>query len=207
MAHRKQGDGSTGNQLLTLRLVVMVEQYIEALIFASDTSIRLKEIAICLQIATQKDIADEEINTYLENIKNRYQHRSFAIELIKIGEGYQFLTKKEMHPVIQQLQLQRSKKKLSQAALETLSIIAYRQPITKSEIEQIRGVNCDYTIQKLLEKDLINISGKADGPGRPLLYHLSPYFLDYFGINSVLDLPQLKDLENSESEEIGEKSE
>lgn len=185
----------------------MIEQYIEALIFASDTSIRLEEIAICLQVATQEDVSDEEINKHLQSIKDRYNHSSFAIELLKIGGGYQFLTKKTMQPVIHQLQLQRSKKKLSQAALETLSIIAYRQPITKLEIEQIRGVNCDYTVQKLLEKDLINISGKADGPGRPLLYHLSSYFLDYFGINSVLDLPQLKDLENSESTEIGEKSE
>lgn len=112
-----------------------------------------------------------------------------------------------MHPVIQQLHIQRSKKKLSQASLETLSIIAYRQPITKLEIEQIRGVNCDYTIQKLLEKDFITIQGKAEGPGRPILYGLSEYFLDYFGINSILDLPQLKDIENIGEIEIGEKAE
>ena len=96
-------------------------------------------------------------------------------------------------------------KKLSQSALETLAIIAYRQPITKLEVEQIRGVNCDYTMQKLLEKDLISISGKADGPGRPLLYSLSQYFLDYFGIASIADLPQLKDVEDSNQIEIGNK--
>lgn len=185
----------------------MIENYIEALIFASDTSIRFEEIAICLQTVLMQDISDVEIKTKISNIKERYAADSFAIELVETGGGYQFLTKKITHPIIQQLQLQRSKKKLSQAGLETLSIIAYRQPITKLEIEQIRGVNCDYTIQKLLEKDLINISGKAEGPGRPLLYNLSTYFLDYFGINSILDLPQLKDIENPESLEIGDKTE
>jgi len=185
----------------------MIEKYIEALIFASDSSIRFEEIAICLQAVTLKDVPDVEIKSSINNIKERYAADSSAIELVETGGGFQFLTKKETHPVIQQLQLQRSKKKLSQAGLETLSIIAYRQPITKLEIEQIRGVSCDYTIQKLLEKDLINISGKADNPGRPLLYNLSTYFLDYFGINSILDLPQLKDIESQESLEIGEKTE
>ncbi len=185
----------------------MIEKYIEALIFASDTSIRLEEIAICLQAATSADVYDEEIKSCLDNIKKRYDDEQHAIELVKTGGGYQFLTKKNMQPVIQQLHIQRSKKKLSQAALETLSIIAYRQPITKLEIEQIRGVNCDYTIQKLLEKDFITLQGKAEGPGRPILYGLSEYFLDYFGINSVLDLPQLKDIEGTEHIEIGEKSE
>lgn len=185
----------------------MVEQYIEALIFASDTSLRKEEIVICIQNATEQDISDTEINEYLDNIQKKYADDSFAIELVKIANGYQFLTKKNMQPVIQQLHIQRSKKKLSQASLETLSIIAYRQPITKLEVEQIRGVNCDYTIQRLLEKDFITIQGKAEGPGRPILYGLSEYFLDYFGINSILDLPQLKDIENVGEIEIGEKTE
>lgn len=185
----------------------MVEKYIEALIFASDTSVRKEEIVLCIQAATGDDLSDKELNQYLENIHNRYADNLHAIELVNSGGGYQFLTKKNMQPVIQQLQIQRSKKKLSQASLETLAIIAYRQPITKLEIEQIRGVNCDYTMQRLLEKDFITIQGKAEGPGRPILYGLSEYFLDYFGINSILDLPQLKDIENTENIEIGEKSE
>src|SRR5690606_29014747 len=118
----------------------MIEQYIEALIFASDTSLRLEEIAICLQTATNQDISDDEIEQHLLNIGSKYSDDGFAIELVKTGGGYQFLTKKNMQPIIQQLYIQRSKKKLSQASLETLSIIAYRQPITKLEIEQIRGV-------------------------------------------------------------------
>jgi segregation and condensation protein B len=185
----------------------MIEQYIEALIFASESSIRAEEITLCLQITLERDLTSAEIEESLKSIKNRYDAQSSALELVKIAGGYQFLTRKEMAPIIQQLHIQKSKKKLSQAAVETLSIIAYKQPITKLEVEQIRGVNCDYTIQKLLERDLISISGKADGPGRPILYQLSTYFLDYFGINSVLDLPQLKDFAENTENEIGEKSE
>jgi segregation and condensation protein B len=185
----------------------MIEQYIEALIFASDTSIRLEEIIICLQAVLGEDISDEVIKSHIQNIETRYQSNNSAIELVKIAGGYQFLTRKDVAIAVQQLNLQRSKKKLSQASLETLSIIAYRQPITKLEIEQIRGVNCDYTVQKLLDKELISISGKAEGPGRPILYTLSQLFLDYFGINSISDLPQLKDIEEKENIEIGEKSE
>ena len=183
----------------------MVEQYIEALIFASDTSIRLEEIIICLQAALETNFDEKEVLEKIEQIQSRYQTNSSAIELVKIAGGYQFMTKKEMLPIVNQLNIQKSKKKLSQAALETLSIIVYRQPITKLEVEQIRGVNCDYTIQRLLDKDLISITGKADGPGRPILYALSDYFLDYFGINSILDLPHLKDFEENNSSEVGEK--
>jgi segregation and condensation protein B len=102
--------------------------------------------------------------------------------------------------------LQRSKKKLSQAALETLAIIAYKQPVTKLDVEQIRGVNCDYSIQKLLEKELIAITGKAESVGKPILYGTSSLFMDYFGINSITELPQLKDFTESTST-IGEPSE
>ena len=99
----------------------------------------------------------------------------------------------------------RNQKKLSRAALETLSIIAYRQPITRPEIEFIRGVNCDYAIQKLLEKKLIDIAGRADAPGRPLLYQTSPFFMEYFGINDLKDLPTPKDFSQEENS-IGQES-
>lgn len=184
----------------------MFEQYIEALIFASDVSLRTEEIIICLHSGLEQDVDDTEVKTALANIKKRYDEQNSALELANIAGGYQFLTRKTMQPLVNQLHIQKSKKKLSQSALETLSIIAYRQPITKLEVEQIRGVNCDYTIQKLLDKDLISISGKAEGPGRPLLYQLSQYFLDYFGLNSVADLPQLKDIDESDQNEIGNKT-
>jgi segregation and condensation protein B len=123
-----------------------------------------------------------------------------------VSNGYQFLTKKEYHAVINLLQVQRSKKKLSPAALETLAIIAYKQQVTKLEIEQIRGVNSEYSIQKLLEKELITIAGKSDTVGRPILYSPSQQFMDYFGINSLGELPQIKDFADNSSS-IGEQSE
>jgi len=170
-----------------------IEQHIEALIFASEQSIRTEEIMYCLQVAFEHDFTAQDINTHLDNIKTKYQSPALAIELVKIGNGYIFLTKKEFHPVINQLQLQQSKKKLSQAAIETLAIIAYKQPVTKLDVEQIRGVNSEYSIQKLLEKELIVISGKSETVGKPLLYATSPLFMDYFGINNISELPQIKD--------------
>lgn len=183
-----------------------IEQYIEALIFVSEQSIRTEEIIYCLQAAFGTDFTDDDINGYLQRITQKYQDKQFAIELVKVSNGYQFLTKKAYHQVISLLQMQRSKKKLSQAALETLAIIAYKQPVTKPDVEQIRGVNCDYSIQKLLEKELIGIVGKSEAIGKPILYGTSSMFMDYFGINSINELPQIKEFtENTSS--IGEQTE
>ncbi|RYZ97178.1 MAG: SMC-Scp complex subunit ScpB, partial [Sphingobacteriaceae bacterium] len=170
------------------------ELYIEALIFASEQGIRTEEIIYCLQAATESDYTIDEIKNHLKQIQEKYSDSNFAIELVNINNGYQFLTKKSYHPVVSLLQLQRSKKKLSQAALETLAIIAYKQPVTKTDVEQIRGVNCDYTIQKLLEKELIAITGKSETVGKPILYGTSSLFMDYFGINNIQELPHIKEL-------------
>ena len=142
----------------------------------------------------------------LGHIKEKYQDENYAIELVNISNGYQFLTKKNYHAVISLLQLQRSKKKLSPAALETLAIIAYKQTVTKLEIEQIRGVNSEYSIQKLLEKELIVIAGKSETVGRPILYSTSQQFMDYFGINDLNELPQIKEFTDN-SVSIGEQTE
>ncbi len=182
------------------------ELYIEALIFSSEQSIRVEEIMYCLQSAFERDFSKDEVMQGLDNIKKKYQDGNLAIELVHISNGYQFLTKKKYHPVISLLQLQRSKKKLSPAALETLAIIAYKQSVTKLEIEQIRGVNSDYSVQKLLEKELITIVGKSDTVGRPILYSTSQQFMDYFGINDLSELPQIKEFTDN-SASIGEQTE
>ncbi len=183
------------------------EPFIEALIFASEKSISAEEIQqVLAELSEEEQISIAAINALIEQIRQKYLDLNLAIELVQLNGGYQFLTRKEFYPVINQLQIQRSKKKLSQAALETLSIIAYKQPVTKLEIEQIRGVNCDYTVQKLLEKELISIAGKSETVGKPLLYATSGLFMDYFGINSTKDLPQLTELV-SESNIIGDQSE
>ncbi len=176
-----------------------IEQQVQALIFASEHGIRPEEIAYCLQNVFNTSFDEQQVLGIIGRITARFADDALGIELVKISSGYQFLTKKAYHGIINQLQLQRSKKKLSQAALETLAVVAYRQPVSKTDVEQIRGVNCDYTLQKLLEKELISIAGKAQTAGKPVLYQTSPYFADYFGINSFADLPRLKDLEPDEN--------
>ncbi len=180
-----------------------LNQNIEALIFCSEQSISLDEISASLKITFDWEPSEEEILASIEAIKQKYLSEDFAFELLEIADGYQFLTKKEYHPAVSALIQHKAKKKLSTSAMETLAIIAYKQPITKGEVEHIRGVNCDYAVQKLLEKELIEIKGKSDAPGKPLLYMTSKSFMDYFGINTVKDLPQLKDL-HADQNEIGQ---
>jgi segregation and condensation protein B len=135
----------------------------------------------------------------IEAINEQLNDTGFAFQIYAIGGGYQFLTKPEYQDTVSVYLKQKSKKKLSASALETLAIIAYKQPITRSAMEQIRGVGCDYAVQKLLEKELIEIKGKADTIGRPVLYGTSQKFMDYFGINHIKDLPQLKDFATEEN--------
>ena len=113
------------------------------------------------------------------------------------------MTKAVYHDAVSEMLKISSQKKLTTSALETLSIIAYKQPVTKSEMESIRGVNCDYTVQKLLDKELVEIVGRKEGPGKPLLYGTSQKFMNYFGLKSIDDLPKLKDFEQVDNT-IGE---
>ncbi|MBL7927947.1 MAG: SMC-Scp complex subunit ScpB [Bacteroidia bacterium] len=180
--------------------------HIEALIFTAEQGISIQEIQACLKTAYDWDLSSEEITAEIEILKEKYASDEFSFEIREIAEGFEFLTKKEFHAPVSTLLQIKEKKKLTNSALETLAIIAYKQPVSKTEIEQIRGVNCDYSIQKLLEKELIVIKGKSDGPGRPLLYGTSEQFMDHFGLKSVRDLPKLKDL-HIEANEIGIPSE
>lgn len=179
---------------------------IEALIYASELGIGTAEIRQVLSASSDTEIAEQTVIDALDAIKDRYLQDDRVLELRSINNGYQFLTKPVYYDTINQLQAHRSKKKLSPAALETLAIIAYRQPITKLEIEQIRGVNCDYSVHRLLEKELIKIAGKADALGKPILYATSDLFMDHFGITTTADLPKLKDIVQ-EDNAIGETGE
>jgi len=137
----------------------------------------------------------QQVEAAINAIKEKYESEFFAFGLTQSGGGWQFLTKQEYHKTIAQLNGDKFLKRLSVASIETLSIIAYKQPVTKSEIELIRGVNCDYAVQKLLEKELIVISGRReDAVGKPLIYATSKNFMDYFGINSSDDLPKIKEI-------------
>lgn len=175
------------------------QKHLEALIFASEQSISLADLKVCMTNFLKREVEEEELITALNTIKEKYHQEEFIVELVEISEGYQFLTKKEYHELLNLLIAHKEKKKLSTAAMETLAIIAYKQPITKTEIEQIRGVNCDYSIHKLLEKELISINGRSNSPGKPILYETSSLFMDHFGLKSTKDLPQLKDIQSTEN--------
>lgn len=172
--------------------------HIEALIFASDKPLTSMEITELINNAfgfMEDKITTEQIDTSLEGIVEKYRSEFYPFEVRQSGGGWQFLTKKDFHKTVAQLNGEKFLKRLSAAAIETLAIIAYKQPITKGEIETIRGVSTDYTIQKLLEKELIIISGRNERmPGHPLVYATSKTFMDYFGINSPEDLPKIKEV-------------
>lgn len=182
---------------------VFLSNHIEALIFCSPQPLAIADMAACLSEMLATPVPLHDVESAVAFLLEKYQNDQFGIEIVKLGGGYQMLTKPAYQSSVSILLKQNAKKRLSTAALETIAIIAYRQPITKAEIEQIRGVGCDYAIQKLLEKELIEIKGKSESVGRPLLYGTSAKFMNYFGINSLKDLPMPKDIADP-TNEIGD---
>lgn len=186
------------NDSMTFMEVNTIIPHIEALIFASDKPLNTSELGELVNNALgfiENRTSQEQVEEAIEILREKYNSEEYAFEMKESGGGWQFLTKKEYHKTIAQLNADKYLKKLSTASLETLSIIAYKQPITKSEIENIRGVNCDYAVQKLLEKELVVIAGRnEDAVGKPLIYTTSKSFMDYFGINSPEDLPKIKEV-------------
>ena len=173
-------------------------QHIESLIFSTDQPVTLQEIKSCLEEVMEVSFTEEELLEAIGRLKERYEQDDYAFSINEIAEGYQFLTKPAFHNTVGAYLRQTTRRRLSRAALETLSIIAYKQPVTKTEMERIRGVSCDYSIQKLLEKELVAIVGRDEGPGRPLLYGTSEKFMDYFGLKSLGDLPKPKEFKESD---------
>ena len=172
--------------------------HIEAVIFASDKPLTTLEITDIINNAfgfMEDKIILDQVESAMEGVLEKYRSEFYPFEVRESGGGWQFLTKRDFHKTIAQLNGDKFLKRLSAAALETLAIIAYKQPITKSEIEAIRGVNCDYAVQRLLEKELIVITGRNENmPGKPLVYGTSKGFMDYFGINTADDLPKIKEI-------------
>ena len=182
-----------------------LDQHIEALIFAADQPITLGEIRSVLEATFEQPFQETILEKAIERVRERYAYDTYAMEIVHIADGYQFLTKGAFFDVVAVYLKQKSKKRLSRSALETLSIVAYKQPVTKRELEKIRGVSCDYAIQKLLEKELVTITGRSDAPGRPLLYGTGEKFMDYFGLKDLSELPKPKDFKEPESQ-IGEQA-
>ncbi len=172
--------------------------HIEVLIFASEKPLTALDIVELINNAfgfLEERVSLDQIESCLEGIKEKYNSEFYPFEVKESGGGLQFLTKKDYHKTLAQLNGDKFLKRLSTAALESLAIIAYKQPITKGEIEKIRGVNSDYSVQKLLEKELIVIAGRDEkAPGHPLIYTTSRTFMDYFGINTTADLPKIREV-------------
>lgn len=180
-------------------------QHVEALIFASSSPISFQEIIDCLEATFEMEFNEKDVEKAIDEVEKRFESDEFSFELVKIAGGYGFLTKSAYFSTIGTHLKLTTRKRLSKSALETLSIIAYKQPVTKTEMENIRGVGCDYALQKLLEKELVSIAGRSEGPGRPLLYATSEKFMDYFGLKSMDDLPKPKDFQLPENT-IGEQA-
>ena len=173
-----------------------IKSIIESILFASGKIVEIREI----ELATE--IAREDLEKILSNMQEEYKQGSRGIELIKMNDGYQLCSKKENYDYICQVIDKRNKPKLSNPALETLSIIAYNPRISRAEIEAIRGVSVDATIYKLLEYGLIEEAGKLDLPGRPMSYKTTEEFLKMFGYSSLEELPELPRYKMDENHQI-----
>lgn len=174
-----------------------IKQIIEGIMFAVGREVSVKELSSVLELTP------ENVEEIIENMKIEFEEQGRGIEIIKVENGnYQLCSKKEIYDYIYQIIDKRNKPNLSQAALETLAIIAYNPKITRAEIETIRGVNSDGTIYKLLDHNLIEDAGRLDAPGRPTTYKTTKEFLRMFGYTSLDDLPELPRYKLDENQQI-----
>ena len=167
-----------------------LHRIIESLLFASDVPVPVQKLKEMLDGPGKKEILKA-----ISDLKNFYEQNGSAIDVSELAGGYQLVSRKEYAPYVQKLYRGRTAQRLTHRALETLAIIAYKQPITKQEMESIRGVNVDGVVKTLLERNLIKIEGRQKAPGNPLLYGTSKFFLQYFGLKSISDLPKLKEID------------
>ncbi|PKD42779.1 SMC-Scp complex subunit ScpB [Rhodohalobacter barkolensis] len=169
---------------------------VEALIFASPDPIPWDKLSSIIHESEEEVEPDERvIERIVDQLNSRYEENDLSFRIEKTGGGYTFVTQPRFHPWLSIFQHENAYRKLSQSAIETLAIVAYRQPITKPEVDQIRGVDSGYILRQLLEKMLVKVSGRADSPGKPLLYKTTDYFLKHFGINSVTELPKPREID------------
>ena len=177
---------------------------IEALLFASERPLTIEQIKQAFSAegvrlpdgqgsasGGDESVSAEDVSASLEALRSDYENQGRGFRLFGIAGGFQLVTDPRFGPYLKKFYQEREKKRLSQASLETLSVIAYRQPVTRADIEFIRGVNVDGAIKTLLEKGLVKIVGRKEVPGRPMLYSTTKEFLDHFGLSAVKDLPSL----------------
>ncbi len=172
---------------------------IEGILFSMGTSVSRKQMKAALEV-------DDALLDYLiDQLKREYERSDRGIRLLELNDAYQLCTKPEYYEALIRIVNHPKKPKLTDVMLETLSIIAYKQPVTKQEIEAIRGVKCDHPVNKLLESNLICEAGRLDAVGRPILFKTTEEFLRYFGVSSVKELPVIQeDMINGFKEEAQE---
>lgn len=169
---------------------------IESLIFASPEPLTAAKLCeLIAQGEEQLELEAEAIEPFVDKLNQRYDENGLAFNIEHVAGGYTFSTKKRYEPWLSIFQHEDAYRKLSQSAIESLAIVAYKQPITKPEVDEIRGVDSGYILRQLLEKVLIEVSGRLDAPGKPLLYKTTKHFLKHFGINSIDELPKPREIE------------
>ena len=172
------------------------EAIVEGLLYVvGEEGLKIENIAAVMNIST------DDVKALLTNIESKYRFDQFGIELVNYGGSYRFVTKKAIYPYVQKLLHNEKAASLSNAALETLAIIAYKQPITRVEIEELRGVGCDMMLRKLQARELIKEAGRSDAPGKPILYEVTEEFLNSFGLETIGMLPDLPEFSNDENED------
>lgn len=167
-----------------------LQQQVEAVIFASEDAVTLSTI----RQVTGEDLTGGQLDAIVTGLNDRYASSGLSFRIHRIAGGYRFLTEPQFAGLLKRLLTPKIRRKLSQSVLEVLSVIAYRQPVTKGEIQQLRGTSPDYAVDRLLERGFITVSGRADSPGRPLQYGTTREFLDLFGLHSLRDLPRLREI-------------
>jgi segregation and condensation protein B len=172
---------------------------LEALIFATDEPLSIRQIQDLLDYLGETDrprtLNGDVIQSCIDYLNRDYESQGRTFRITRIAGGYQFATLPEYGIWLGRLVREKSKRKLSVSALESLAVIAYKQPVTKPEVEAIRGVNADYVLRTLMERNLVSIVGRAATPGRPLLYGTTRDFLKHFGLNDLSDLPKPREID------------
>ncbi|MBM2844906.1 MAG: Segregation and condensation protein [Bacteroidetes bacterium] len=179
--------------------VPSAKEIIEALIFASDEPLTTRQIIEIFGMLEEGErprrISEENILAAIEELNKEFAETGRAFHIVKVAGGYQYATLKRFSVWLGKMVKERSRRKLSVSALESLAVIAYKQPVTKPEIEAIRGVNADYVMRTLLERNMVTIIGRAATPGRPLLYGTTRDFLKHFGLNDLSELPKPREID------------
>jgi segregation and condensation protein B len=172
-----------------------LDRAVEALLFAADTAPTAEELARAYERVTGAAVSTAEMDAAVGRLNAAYRAGGHAFRIHRWGRAYRMTTVEEVAPFVHALLAQEEERRLSRALLETLAVVAYRQPVSKPEIDHVRGVNADYAIHQLLERDFITVVGRSEGVGRPLLYGTTETFLDQFGLGTLEELPRPREVE------------